>query len=215
MEAGCLPDRVNLSALCRDHFSFGPSLLEPGAVFQTTDNPVGDIVTVGGVVAEARREPDVRQSFRVQLGRKEQFEARRQHAHDLWPAVSAAQHSLAENGRIPAIAPLPIIVTQDRDGRQFPNLPYNYPSSLSGASLPPCRAFVRYRRLRTAVIFREITAGHNLRAEQPEEVRRDRGDTKLLRRAVLTRHDPAARIDGGDVLKRRLRSVAQVKDICV
>jgi hypothetical protein len=52
--------------------------------------------------------------------------------------------------------------------------------------------------LRLAVGFRKIAASHDLRAEQPEEVRRDRSDANLLRRAVLTRHDSAARVNGGD-----------------
>ena len=108
MEVRGLPDRVGLSDLRCDHFGFCLRLLQCRAVSQTAAYPMKVVVTAGGVVAEARGVLDVRQSFHLQLGRKEQLEARRQHLTAVvllssWPGNSRV---LPNPGADPAASPL-------------------------------------------------------------------------------------------------------------
>src|SRR5262249_22072743 len=149
----------------------------------------------------------------------------------------AVRHCFAENVGIPTVTLLPVFVTQNRYGRQTWRLlsplgPLRAlcalcalcalralrRASVQGEASPwrPLRP-LRIRRFRRwhAVIIREITAGDDPGAEHTEEIRCDRGRANLLRRAVLTRHGRAARADGGDILKRSLHSVAQVKIVRV
>src|SRR6266545_6479312 len=204
MEVSGPQNLVCLLFLRCDHIGFGLHLLQGRAFFQTADYPVRGSVSVGGIVSEACGVPDVRRAFLVQLWRKEEFESRRQHAHDQGTTAPAAQHAAAENGRAGAIAPLPVLVTQDYDCRQ---------RSLGLRSRRAAR--LRLWGLRFAIRFREITTKGYFRAKQPEDVRRDICKTDLLRRAVLPRHGHATSIDASDVLKRRLSAVAKVKEIGV
>src|SRR5262249_39194877 len=118
MKVSVLQDRITLSDLGRDHISFGLRPLEAHTFLQTANYPVKDGFSIGYIVSEACGIPDVWGAFLVQFRWKEEFESRRQPAHDQRATSSAPKHAATEDGRISTIALLPVPVTQDGDGRQ-------------------------------------------------------------------------------------------------
>jgi hypothetical protein len=97
---------------------FGLRLFERDARLQPADHPERDAVALGGVIGEARRGPDIGRPFHIGIGREEQLEARRQHAHHLRTGASGHLNGVADDGGVAAKAPLEILVAQDGDDWQ-------------------------------------------------------------------------------------------------
>ena len=97
-EARCLLDSELLAQIGGHAIHSRLRLLARDAVLQTPDGSPLHVVAVGVIVGETAREPDVRPRLNVGVGRKQQFEAGLQHAHDLRAALPAdrARHGMPD-----------------------------------------------------------------------------------------------------------------------
>ena len=204
-EARCLLDSELLAQIGGHAIHSRLRLLARDAVLQTPDGSPLHVVAVGVIVGETAREPDVRPRLNVGVGRKQQFEAGLQHAHDLRAALPAdrARHGMPDDVGIRPEAPLPVRVAQDRHLRQ------------AYGRLRGRRSGGRRGGLRLSIAVVEVAAHRDSPAHHLKKVRRHRGPTDLFRRAILARHPGTAGIDGAQRFELARGAVAHVQEVGV
>jgi hypothetical protein len=204
VEAGALGNLKVVANPGRDRVHLLLRARQRDARLQAPDRAKTVGVPVLVVVAETVRDPDVRLLLDVGARRKQQLEPRRQHPDDL--RARTVRNALADDISIATVAPLPVVVAQDRRGRQGRR------TLLGGCGTGRCR---RRLRLRQPVSVLEIAAGRDRRPHQPEEVDGHDCHPNLLRRAVRPGQHLARRPERGHVVERASRAIADVDEVLV
>src|ERR1700751_5711912 len=135
---------------CRYLIRGGLSAFNRHARFQSADDAHRDPISVGSVVTEAIRDPDIRCGFQIRRSWKVNLKARRKHAHNSRTEWVPLVEDFSDYGRIQAELPLKILVADDRHERQ--------PRRRRCCRL---RSWWRWRRLRLAVIVYEVASQYN------------------------------------------------------
>ena len=184
-----------------DPIDRGLRLFQGHTVLEARDYAMLYLVAIDIVVGNAEREPDIGKPLRVRIGRKKEFEARRQHADDLRATGSAGRQALTQDVGLAAKTALPIIV------RDHEYSGHSRRGSSCGAG--------RRGSLWNAIRLDEAASQDRGGAHHPEEVRADPGAAHEFRRPILTGNYVAERLNRGDFLKDVLGTIAQIEKIGV
>ena len=145
IRVGGLLDGKARAQVGRQPVEFRLGLIKGDTRLQPGNHAQEHVVTRSRLVVHAVGDHDVGARLDVGAGRKQQFEPRRQHADDVGAAI-AEFNAPADDRRITAVAALPELVAEDRDGRQRRR-------SLVGGNWRTAGGRGWCRRLRGAFVF--------------------------------------------------------------